>query len=63
LIAQEDDARNLFADNPNSSQISDPHLLLLNVYDNADNFKYEDENPEEVRINNYNADIYAKANF
>ena len=51
LIAEEDDARNLFADSPNSSKISDPHLLLLNVYENADSFKYEDESSEEVSYN------------
>jgi len=49
MIDRENHFRQLFAENPSSSEIQDPHLLLLNVFQNTAQFDYAQEDAEEVR--------------
>ncbi len=48
LIEKEDFYRHLFVENRNSSQLNDPHVLLMDVYQNYDKFKYQPEDDDEV---------------
>ena len=51
LIKAENNARHLFATDRGSAELSDPHLLLKNVFKSpADLFDYSPETPEEKRI-------------
>eukprot|EP01127_Copromyxa_protea_P013859 TRINITY_DN376_c0_g1_i1.p1 TRINITY_DN376_c0_g1~~TRINITY_DN376_c0_g1_i1.p1 ORF type:complete len:888 (+),score=171.53 TRINITY_DN376_c0_g1_i1:42-2666(+) len=50
LIERENEARRLFAEEPNSPELSDPHLLMVNVFDNFDSFVYSEETPEEKKV-------------
>jgi hypothetical protein len=48
-IALEDKYRRTFAENPSDPSIQDPHLTLINVFENTGRFDYAEETPEEVR--------------
>jgi len=51
LIEAENKARHLFATDPTSSELSDPHLLLMNVFNSPpQSFAYAEETPEEKRV-------------
>lgn len=50
LIQEEDRIRNLFAEQPNHTDISDPHVMLMNVFENESKFDYAPETPEEVQF-------------
>jgi hypothetical protein len=49
-IAQEDKYRRTFAENPSDPSIQDPHLTLINVFDNVHGFDYAEETSDEVRF-------------
>lgn len=49
MIEKENHYRQLFAENPNASEIQDPHLMLENVFEHANEFVYQDESADEVR--------------
>jgi hypothetical protein len=49
MIERENHYRQLFAENPNSSEIQDPHLMLISVFDQPNEFNYQDESDDEVR--------------
>lgn len=48
LLQKENDLRYLFAEKKNDPQLSDPHVLLLNVFQNESSFTYQTEDEEEV---------------
>eukprot|EP01122_Echinamoeba_exundans_P015092 TRINITY_DN7025_c1_g1_i1.p1 TRINITY_DN7025_c1_g1~~TRINITY_DN7025_c1_g1_i1.p1 ORF type:complete len:798 (+),score=227.94 TRINITY_DN7025_c1_g1_i1:99-2492(+) len=50
MIERENHYRQLFAENPNSSEIQDPHLMLINVFDHSNEFNYQDESDDERRV-------------
>lgn len=49
MIEKENHYRQLFAENPNSSEIQDPHLMLIDVFSNPNEWNYADETSDEVR--------------
>eukprot|EP01113_Clastostelium_recurvatum_P038834 TRINITY_DN5858_c0_g1_i1.p1 TRINITY_DN5858_c0_g1~~TRINITY_DN5858_c0_g1_i1.p1 ORF type:complete len:845 (+),score=160.72 TRINITY_DN5858_c0_g1_i1:35-2536(+) len=50
LIEQEDKYRQLFSENRRSDQLSDPYVLLLNVFDSRAKYQFEPEESDEVRV-------------
>eukprot|EP01130_Rhizamoeba_saxonica_P010233 TRINITY_DN418_c1_g1_i3.p1 TRINITY_DN418_c1_g1~~TRINITY_DN418_c1_g1_i3.p1 ORF type:complete len:752 (-),score=143.16 TRINITY_DN418_c1_g1_i3:80-2311(-) len=50
LISLEEKYRHKFIENKNSLELSDPYLLLTNMYNNTSKFVYEDETPEERAV-------------
>eukprot|EP01128_Nolandella_sp_AFSM9_P004727 TRINITY_DN2170_c0_g2_i1.p1 TRINITY_DN2170_c0_g2~~TRINITY_DN2170_c0_g2_i1.p1 ORF type:complete len:809 (-),score=217.66 TRINITY_DN2170_c0_g2_i1:6-2393(-) len=50
LIDEEDRIRNLFAEQPNHPDISDPHVMLSNVYSGSQSFDYAPETEEEKSV-------------
>lgn len=50
MIERENHYRRLFAEEPTSPEIQDPHVMLVNVFENMDQFNYQEETPEEVRV-------------
>lgn len=48
LLQKENDLRYLFAEKKNDPRLSDPHVLLLNVFENESTFNYQPEDEEEV---------------
>jgi hypothetical protein len=50
LIRKEDHYRQLFAEDPNNPELRDPHLMLIDVFENKDLFNYAEETPEEVSL-------------
>jgi len=52
LVAEEDAARQLFAEQPQHERLRDPHLLLHRVYDGTEStrYAYASEDTEEARV-------------
>eukprot|EP01112_Ceratiomyxa_fruticulosa_P018058 TRINITY_DN5726_c0_g1_i2.p1 TRINITY_DN5726_c0_g1~~TRINITY_DN5726_c0_g1_i2.p1 ORF type:complete len:905 (-),score=210.35 TRINITY_DN5726_c0_g1_i2:202-2916(-) len=50
LIEVEDEYRRLFAENPNSFKLADPHALLKDVFETKNDFTYKEEDPDEALV-------------
>ena len=47
-VLEEDRYRDLFANHRSSSELSDPHLLLHDLFANNASYVYQEEDPDEV---------------
>ena len=50
IKATEDRYRSLFASSPNSRELEDPHLGLINVFENRDSFTFSPSPPSSPEI-------------
>lgn len=50
LWAREDRARAMFVADRHNATLNDPHLLLIDVYNNASQFVYQPEDADEHRV-------------
>ncbi|KAL6076304.1 Ankyrin [Balamuthia mandrillaris] len=50
LIEAENEARNKFAENPNSYDLRDPHLLLFDVFDGSHDWSFTEQTSEEKAV-------------
>lgn len=50
LIERENRFRHLFAEDSHNSELNNAHLLLQNVFETEEEFVFQDEDEEEVRL-------------